>query len=1060
MLCGILLGGILFAQEKTVTGNVTDANGFALPDVSVKSSSGEEVFTDADGNYSIQASEGEVLTIESMGSEIVTVVVGASDSYNATLRESGTIELEGAVVTALGITRDQKALGYSAQKVDGDMLTAARVSNPLNALSGNVAGVQITTPSSNLGGSTRILLRGVTSLTGENRPLIVVDGVPMSNSNYNTTTAQRGAGGRDYGDMAYDVNPDDIESINVLKGGPAAALYGSRGGNGVIMITTKSAKKGRDELIFNTGVSIESVSLFPKLQKQYGGGYGEFETVNINGTDYEVAGYAIDESWGPKYDPNRLVLQWNAFDPEFASDYLNPTPWVYPNTDVEDFFREGITYTNSISFGKSYENTMARLSLSNVMQTGIVPNSELKRTTAALSIENKFNDKFTASGNINYVRTDGFNRPEVGYGDNSVIQKFFQWGQRQLDFAKLRQYKLADGTQRTWNRTAWDDSTPLYSDNPYWTVYENTSEDLRNRFYGNIKLKYEFTKGLYAVGSIYGDTYSFDIQSHVAKGSQAQSGYAIAKYGYTEMNYEGRLHFDKNFGEFSLNTFLGLNRRHLNTDVMTGNTRGGLVVPNLYNLSNGLEDPTVNNSVSKKRVNSVFGSVSLGWKNIVFVDVTGRNDWSSTLPSNNNSYFYPAFTGSFVFSELFGDNNILNFGKLRGGWSQVRNDTDPYLLQNVFVKPTTLSANDAIYLSDTFIGYPTYANENTRRNSELKPELISTWEVGIEASMFEKRFMFDVTYYEKTTEDLIMPVQTSASTGFGFKNLNAGTMENKGIEALVTVVPIRNEDFEWSLSWNFAKNNNKVTQLYGDLESVVLANAPFKASIAAMLGEEYGQIRGTDFVYDENGNKVVDADGLYVSTSIKNLGSVLPDYNMGFRNTFSYKNISLSALLDIQKGGKYFSTSNMWGMYTGMLEETAANGVREDGVITPGVTGDVSFNPDGSYTVTNTAPNTTVTDAPDYFAHYYSGPTAQNVFDADYIKLRELTLTYTFPEKFTGPFKGVQITAYGRNLFIWGLDNDNFDPEMTSTGSGNIQGLEGGNLPSSRTIGMNLRLQF
>lgn len=1060
VFCGILFGGILFAQEKTVTGTVTDANGFSLPDVSVKSSSGEEVFTDTDGNYSIQASEGETLTIESLGADVVTVVVGASNSYNATLRESGSIELEGAVVTALGITRDERALGYSAQSVDGDMLTAARVSNPLNALSGNVAGVQITTPSSNLGGSTRITLRGITSLTQENRPLIVIDGIPMNNANYNTTTAQRGAGGRDYGDMAYDVNPDDIESINVLKGGPAAALYGARGANGVIMITTKSAKAGREEIVFNTGVSVDQLSLFPKLQNLYGGGGSdEFSTQNINGIDYEIVDFSVDESWGPRFDPNRRVLHWYSFDPEFASDYLTPQPWVPAKADAKDFFREGITYTNSISFAKSYENTTARLSLSNVMQTGIIPNSELKRTTAAISIDNKFTNRFSASADFNYVLTDGFNRPEVGYGDNSVVQRFFQWGQRQLDMNKLKDYQLSNGVQRTWNRTAWDNADPLYSDNPYWTIHKNTADDRRNRYYGNVKLKYDFTENLYAEANVYGDTYNFKMQERVAEYSAATSSYLLGERNYTEMNYEGRIHFNKNFGDFSVNAFAGINRRHENYLLFQGISNGGLVVPNLYDLSNSAEAPSVTDYREKVRVNSVFGSVSLGFKNLIFVDITGRNDWSSTLPEDNNSYFYPSFSGSFVFSELFSENNILNFGKLRGGWAQVRNDTEPYLLRNTYSKP--LVTNGGNTMSD-FLGNPLFANGTIQKNSTLTPELITTWEIGVEASMFKKRFVFDFTYYNKLTEDLIIPnTPASAATGWPSMSLNAGTMENKGIEVLATIIPLRSNNFEWAVTWNFSKNDNMVQELFGDVKVVTLANAPFKASIAAVKGMEWGQIRGTDFVYDESGNKVVDENGLYIPTSqVQNLGSVLPDYNMGIRNTFTYKNISLSALLDMQKGGKYFSTSNMWGHYSGIFEATAANGVRENGLVAPGVTGDVTFNPDGSYTVINTAPNTTNVTAYDYYKNYYSGPTAQNVFDADYIKLREVTLSYSFPSGFTGPFAGVQLSIFARNLATWGLDNEDFDPEMASTGSGNVQGLEGGNLPPSRSIGMNLRLQF
>lgn len=1050
VLCGILVGGLLFAQEKTVTGNVTDSDGFPLSDVSVTSSSGEEVFTDLDGNYSISVNEGDELTIESLGLDVVKVTVGTGNIYNAQLRSSGAIELEGAVVTALGITRDEKALGYSAQKVDGDLLAASRNSNALNALAGNVAGVQIKNPSSNLGGSTRMTMRGISSLTGENRPLIVIDGIPMNNSNFNTTAAQRGAVGRDYGDMGADINPDDIQSINVLKGGPAATLYGSLGANGVILITTKKAKKGRDEIVINTGISVDQISLFPKLQKLYGGGGSDtFDVVNINGTDYNIVDYGTDESWGPKYDPNVSVLQWNAFDPEFPNDYLTPTPWVYPKNDVKTFFKNGVTYTNSVSFSKSYENTTARMSISNIQQSGIVPNSGLKRTSVQLGLENKFNDKLTATGNFNYIRTDGLNRPEVGY--SSIVTQFFHFGQLSLDYSKLRDYEI-NGRQRTWNRTGWDDPTGVFADNPYWSVHNINSHDRRDRFYGNTQFKYNFTENLYAVGTIYADYYGYNVNEQVAIGSFDQtSKFSQTKRDYTNMNYEGRLHFDKTFGNFSLNSFVGVNRKHETRSMLYGTTNGGLVVPGIYNLGNSVDSPLTQNSISKKRINSVFGGVSLGYSNSVFVDFAGRNDWSSALPADNNSYFYPAVTGSIVFSEWFGKNDILNYGKIRGGWSQVRNDTDPYSLANVYIPST---------LGNSFLGDPAFTNETTRKNPFLKPEQITTWEVGIEAEFFKRRILFDVTYYDKQTDDLIVPVQVDASTGWNNTLINAGKMSNKGIEAMLTIVPVRSNNFDWRVSGNFSKNKNEVLELYGDLENIVIGSAPFKAQVVAALGEEYGQIRGTDFVYDDQGNKVVNEDGLYLQTQAKNLGSVLPDWNLGIRNTFRYKNVGLSILLDIQKGGKYFSTSNLWSMYSGMAEETAANGVRENGIVVPGVTGDVTFNPDGSYTVSNTNTNTTVTDGEEYFRHFYSGPTAQNVFNADYIKLREITLSYTLPYKFNGPFQKVEISAFARNLFTWGLDNKNYDPEMATMGSGNLQGIEGGALPPVRTIGMNVKLQF
>ncbi|MGV0833470.1 SusC/RagA family TonB-linked outer membrane protein [Empedobacter brevis] len=1052
VLGGILLGTSLYAQEKTVTGTVTDPEGFPVVDAVVKTTSGKEAYTDENGVFSIEAKQGDLVTVEAVGLPTQTFAVGAGTDYKVTLKPSDTVELEGAVVTALGITRDKKSLGYASQEVKGDLLTNSRSSNPLTALSGNVAGAQISTPSGNIGGSARITLRGVSSITGENRPLIVIDGVPMDNSNYNTTNTQRGAGGRDYGDASFDINPDDIESMSVLKGGPATALYGSRAGNGVILITTKRGKKGRDEIILNTGVSLESVSIIPKLQRQYGGGSGStFQQETIDGKTYNLVAYAIDESWGPKYDPNTKVLAWNAFDPDDKANYMVETPWVAPKNDVKSFFNTGITYTNSLAFAKSYENTTARLSLSNVKQTGIVPNTELERTSVGLTVDTKFNDKFSASANMNYVVSDAFNRPEIGYGDNSVIQKMWQFGQRQLDYEQLKNYKTAAGIQKPWNRFSYDDGRPKYSDNPYWILYENTSNDKRNRIYGNVELKYDILPGLYAVGKAMFDHYDLKVQERVAEGSAATSSYLEQRRDLTETNYEGRIHYNKKWDRFSITAFAGVNRRDYKRSTLIGQTNGGLIVAGLYNLSNGKEPSTVTNAQFHKRINSVFGGASFGFDDVVFLDLGARNDWSSTLPSADNSFFYPSATVSFVFSEL-AKASWLNFGKIRGGWSQSGNDTDPYNLRDIYL-------NNA-YNSIAFGGDPYFMLNTDKNNPYLKPETKKSWEVGVEMAMFKSRLSFDVTYYEQRTSDLIFPVQVGPETGYNRQYLNAGEMLNKGIEAMVNIVPVRTEEFEWGMSFNFSKNENKVIELTEGIENLVLSNAPFKAQLVASVGEKYGQIRGTDFIYDSQGNKVVGDDGLYLASDIKNLGSILPDYNLGIRNSISYKGVSLSALLDIQKGGKFFSVSNLFGMYSGMLEETAANGVRENGIVSQGVTGNVTKNADGTYTVTNTAVNTQNVSAQNYFVNYYGGPDAQNVFDASYVKLREVTLSYTFPERFRGPFANVVVTAFGRNLATWGLDNKNFDPEMSTAGSGNIQGFEGGSLPSTRSFGMNLKLQF
>ena len=971
--------------------------------------------------------------MKKLTTSVLAVVLTSSFALvNAQVDTARTQDIEGVVVTALGIKREKKALGYATQEVKGEVISDAGQTNALSALSGNVAGVQVTAPSS-LGGSTRITMRGVSSVTGENRPLIIVDGVPLDNTNVNSIDTQRGAGGRDYGDATFDINPDDIESVTILKGGPAAALYGYRAGNGAIIYTTKSAKKGRTEVQLNTGVAFDQISIRPKLQRMYGGGGEPNLTPQvINGVTYYLPDYSYDESWGPKYDPTLMHLPWNAFDPEFAADYLKPVPWVAPANDVESFFKTGVAYTNNIAVSKSFENTNVRLSYTNTNMTGVVPNSSIKKDNFGVNITTKLSDKLKADAIVNFAHTEGFNRPEQGYGDNSVAQKFYQWGQRQLDYAKLKDYKLANGMQRSWNRTAWDDATPLYSDNPYWTVYENISQDSRDRFYGSAGLTYNFSSKVYLTGKVLGDTYSQDIDSRVAIGSAALSEYNVSKRNRSEYNYEGILHYDDNFGELSLNSFAGFNIMNKKWDVLNGNSVGGLIIPGLYNLANSRETPSSSNASYHLGVKSLFASVSLGYKNTLFVEATGRNDWFSML---NDDQFYPSVTGSFVFSNVL-KADWLSFGKLRAGWSSIAGGSDPYIR-------STYASIDI-----PFTGSPIYSMPSTANNPLIKPELKTTKEIGLEASFFKNRFGFDVTLYDVKSNDLIIPLPIDPANGYGFKRINAGEMRNKGIEAMVNITPVKNSNLTWDMSWNFTKNKNELVELQGDLQNYILTNAPFRVQLAAQVGYAYGQILGTDFVYDANGNKIVNANGRYQASAIKPLGSILPDYNMGLRNTLRYKNLSLSFLFDMQEGGKYFSTSHMWGMYSGMLEETALGGNREAGVILPGVKADGS-------------PNDVVLDAADWGGSFYSTVDAQNVFDASYIKLRDVTIGYDLPKSIIGNYlQGVRVSVFGRNLATWNLAWDGVDPENTAYGSGNIQGLEGGSLPSTRTFGFNVNFKF
>ena len=1020
-----------FAQSKTLTGSVTEG-GLPLPGVSILLvGTSEGTMSDYDGNYSIQVKPGDVLLFSFMGFTDVSYTVGADNVHNVAMSSTDEL-LEEVIVTALGIRREKRKLGYASQEVKGEELSDAGQTNALSALSGNVAGLQITAPST-MGGSSRVVLRGVKSVVGNNRPLIVIDGVPLDNSNFNTDAGQRGAGGRDYGDTAGDINPDDIESVTVLKGGTASALYGNRGGNGVILYTTKSAKNGRTEVEVNTGMTLESVYIMPKLQNEYGGGSStKWLTQEIGGKLYNIANYSADESWGPRFDGTKY-LPWNAFDANFADDYMKEIPWERSRNDVKSFYNTGVTSNISAAVGKSFKDSNIRMSFGNNTTEGIIPNSKLQRNTLSFNASTQLTEKFKAEGNFTYVYTKGFNRPESGYGDNTTSQKFFQWSQRQLDYNALKSYiDPVTGAQRTWNRIAWDNARPAYTDNPYWTVHENTSQDVRVRTYGNVKLTYNFTDNLYAVGTVYGDSYSLTIEERTAVGSQAQSSYSINKRNVSEYNYEGRLHFDDHFGDFGINAFVGVNRSEKRRDYLYGRTVGGLVLPGFYNLSNSKENALASNNSTHARTNSVFGSVGVNYQEFLFLEGTVRTDWFSTV---KKSVTYPSVTGTFLFSHLLQDLDWLSFAKLRLGWAQVGNDTDSY------------RTTDYYAVNTPFLGNPRYSISNTKNNPNLKPEIMTTQEIGLEASFLNNRIAFETSYYQIKTKDLITSVKYDSGTGYLYEWLNAGDMTNKGIEATVVLKPILTDDFSWDITWNFAKNKNELNRLADGVNAVTIATAPFNVSLEARVGEPYGQIYGTDYVYDDNGNKVIGADGLYVASGVKGLGSYLPDYNMGIRNSFKYKNFRLSALIDIQKGGKYFSTTHMFGTYSGMLENTVAGNIRETGIILDGVTEDGQK-------------NEKVVDANTWAKAHQTTVDAQNVFNSDYIKLRDVTLAYDLPKSALGPFSGITVSVYARNLFTWGLDWKGMDPEMASYGSGNVQAIEGGSDPSTRSYGMNVKFKF
>ena len=1097
--------------QRTITGKVTssdDGSGIPGATILVKGTAVGAI-TDVDGKFSLNVPKDKnTILVSYVGMKSQEIELGTDNVVNVILQPS-VQELEGVVVTALGITRDKKALGYSVQDVKGGSLQTDGGANVINQLSGRIAGVQVTSASGNMGGSSRILIRGINSISGNNQPLFVIDGTIIDNSDFNTNNTARGAGGYDYGNMAQDINPDDIANISVLKGANAAALYGSRAANGVILITTKkgAAQKGKTIGVeFSTGLNFEQVAYLPDYQYDYGGGNGgidgganqnwEIKTYTDNSGYYKVPAadgsyqsfdlgmdYGVDESFGPayattageylknydidltgtKYANQPLYYRpWNSFDSWDTENYGKSIQWQKPANDVKSFFKTGLGWTNNVAFTGGSDKALVRLALGTYNSSGYMPESTLDRYTVNLNASANLTKDLKAFADINFITSKTKGRPETGYGDVNPVERFNQWGQRQIDMKVQESYINPDGTQRSWNRTSMDDATPAYSNNPYWDRNMNYQNDKRDRYYGNVGLSWQITSWLKAQGKVNLDNYVFRTQERVAIGSASQSFYREQIRTNSELNAEFLFLIDKTFGkDWRLNATLGGNMMDRNYKLNSGSTVGGLLIPELYTVSNSLTN-VASDYKSWKRVNSLYGSASLGWRSMLFLDVTLRNDWSSTLPPGKNSYLYPSVSLSFVLSELpaIKEAKWLTFAKIRGGYAKVGNDTDPYRTSLSYTN--FLDVNGYPY---HFPPYGLYTLPTTLNNPNLKPEMTSSWELGAELRFLDNRLGLDFTYYSKASIDQIIPVAVSGASGYSFQVLNAGKITNKGVEIFLTAVPVRlkSNKFEWTITANYAKNTNKVVELYPGIDNLQLGVAPFLVTVNAIVGAEYGQIMGTDFIYDENGNKVVGKNGRYLSSGVKQLGSVLPDWNLGVGNDFKIFGFDVRVLLDIQHGGKFFSTTEMWGTYTGILAGTVANNMREDGVVIDATVakydanGNVMYNPDGTAQVTGA--NTTNIDAYTWTTDHYNGPAAQNILKADYVKLREITVSYTIPAKLTGPINNLKIGLYGRNLATFGTAMKGIDPEQSNS-SGNVQGIEGAGLPSLRTFGFNVGFNF
>jgi TonB-linked SusC/RagA family outer membrane protein len=1043
-----VLPSSLAAQEAaTVTGRVTDANGAAVAAALVRIESlSAGTTTGPDGTYRlvvpgsrIRAGQAVTLTVSRQGlatqSRSVTLQPGGASSADFTMATAA-VTVEGLVVTALGIEREQKSLSTSVQQISGDQLTQTPTTNVVSSLTGLASGVQVTSVGPQ-GGSARVVIRGANSIAGNNQPLFVVDGVPIDNS----ADRNGGFGGIDYGNAASDINPNDIESVSVLKGPNAAALYGSRAANGAIVITTKSGRRTRGlGITVSQDLSFETPSLLPEYQNSFGqGASGRFSYVNGFGGGVNDG---VDESWGPALDQGLMIPQYNS---PIVNGVRQATPWVSNPNNVRNFFETGRTSNTNVALANSSDRTNVRMSLTHLNQDGMNPGFQMDRTTGSFNGGINLTNRLSANASVQYVRTTGENRTGTGYDDANPMMGFVWFG-RQVDVNDLQTYRNEDGTMRSWNYN--------YHPNPYWIALEAQNNDERDRIIGNASVSYEASDWLKLMVRSGTDWYN-ESRSWIQPAGTfglyvGRRGEPVGENGGYEREYRSRQERNTDFlvtadryvGE-NLSVVVNLGGNH-RTNQFRNDYQWvqNLTVPNVFNLTNASSTPFVDERLTRREVNSLYASANFGFKDFLFIDVTGRNDWSSTLPDGNNSYFYPSLGGSFVFSDVVSLPGVSS-GKIRASWARVGNDADPYQLM------------DAYNANVKFNGLPRFTIDNTIANADLKPETTESWEIGTELGLFDGRLTFDAAYYNKATSDQILAIQVSPASGYANQVVNAGQVDNRGYELSMTAVPVRlSNGFEWEATVNFGRNFSEVVELTDNVETVVLGTY-WSLNVEARKGQPYGALFGNGFLRDEAGNLIVSASGLPQRDPVRRvLGNYNPDWVGSLRNSFRFRGLDLSMLFDTKQGGDVYSVTQQWGRYAGVLQETVAGRCHatergglpvctaETGIVVPGV------NAAGQ-------PNTVVTNAQNYWHTVWNIHEA-HIYDASYVKLREATLGYSLPGSLTRRMgvTSANVAIIGRNLALW-TDVPNIDPE-TGFDASNVQGLEFGQLPTARSVGFSV----
>lgn len=1049
----LLLGssGTAFAQDRVVEGTVYDAEtNTTLPAVNVMvASTSQGTTTDNDGRFRLTVpSANDSLVFSFIGYERQVVPIDNRSNIDVYLAPS-VEQLDDVVVTALGITREERSIGYSTQKVEGENLTFTNEQNVLGSLSGKVAGVQVVGASgASMGGTAKIKIRGVNSIGAGDQPLIVVDGTPISNANYSGST------GRDYGNLGQDINPDDIESVNVLKGPAASALYGIRGQYGVILITTKQGRRGAERFTVElaSSATIENVTNIMPYQNIFGGGYSQTFPTLPNGDPYVQMN--ADESWGPRME-GQMVRQFYSFFPQ-DPQYGELTPFNPQPNNIQDFFETGSNFSQNIVVSGGGQNSRLRFSFNDTRIDGIEPNTHLNRNNVGLSAGMDLSERWNVSTNLNYARNNA-RRPAQGAEAGS--RYFGQWFQRSVNMSRLRDYRYDDGTVLHWNLRTPSSTTgeatnlgPLYFANPFFNAYENPTDDSRDRLFGNVGLTFRPMSQLSVSGYVRGDMFTQNIEGRNAFGGTGTPAYSVGKYQNREMNYELLAQYDEQWGDVSLSANAGTNVYDRHYTYVSQATVGGLSAPGFYNIDASIDRPNTSSYLLEKRVVSGYGLVSLGFQDTYFVDASIRNDRSSALPEDNNSYWYPSISGSFVFSELI-DWAPLELGKVRMSYAQAGSDLSPYQTTPVFAVGTP-------YGNISTLAIPSRLN-----NPNIEPSFANSYEAGFDLN-FHDRFEISFTYYNQQNKNQIIPLDVSGASGFSSATINAGLIENNGVELSLSGTPVVTRTFSWDALFNINRNNNEVVELYPGIDVYGYSSTTYSGVttyLNSYEGEAYGSIIGQAYQRDpETGMILLDDNNLPLYTdATHNFGSALPDFSGGLQNVFRYRGFDLAAMVDFQVGGQFFSRSQSLADRTGLSEASAAMNDQGMNVRDPIEDG-------GGVRVEGISASTGEQVVAYVNPRSYYGVVARRIvedyiYDASYVKLREVRLGYNFGRSLMQqlPFRQARVSLIARNpLMIWQDAPRGLDPSELSTGSMAISWYESGQLNTVRSFGLNLNLTY